>query len=411
MVMPKYLLCFRGADHKHDALREGLTPISKAGPVKYQGQIVTDTSLPMTQLLPIAAGFPLRQGKEGKDETTVDVVLIPLPDEPEELMEAKIKGVTESKPVLASDLESDDEPEMENAGAEKDKVDLVVADKKKSAREDDDDFDMFAEIDADFEKRKAEHDAHAGASDKVKVDSSADDDLEIFAAIEADFEKKKAEQDARASGDVKRENAPGLDDDDEGVVYTSKSPFVNTSSVQKLDALAALRSKKAGFADAYEDLAPMFESKEVAAVSVPRENVVASLKCERTKDSFKITSIEMQDDKVVNPDFITSGYKDKLNAYLKKYFKKSHVLPHRETTAYRGFFVEKEGVVKDFRHVHKDARYQMCYEEVVRYCNKNKIAFEHEDNLELMERYRDRDFDLKQFCKELKADPTKKMGR
>lgn len=90
----KYLLCFRGSDHQHDALKDGINPHGgdKTGPIKYEGGIDTEGAIPMTPVLDVAAQFPnsgdiLTESKS----TIIDVVLIPLPEENDSILNQRIK--------------------------------------------------------------------------------------------------------------------------------------------------------------------------------------------------------------------------------------------------------------------------------------------------------------------------------
>ncbi len=293
----KYLICFRSADHPHDALKEGINP-RVSGPIRYEGAIETDSALPMTPKLDVAPYFP-NDGQDG--DTTIDVILMPLPEKNDEIFKHKIELLKNKK------------------------------------------------------------------SSKESINSK-----ELFEVKE------------------------------------SKENFVNFSSSQKLDSIGLFRAKASKLQggstrdaiveEVYEELGAMIWAHEVAAGVVPRENVVASMKCERKDGNFKIVEINHQDEKIVNKDFIKLGYKEKLKNYLKYYYQQSRPILSEEGVAYRGYFTED----KDYREIHKDINYQLCLEAISRFCEKEKIDFTHEDNLRLMGKYKNADFDIENFCQKLK---------
>lgn len=295
----KYLLCFRGTNHKHDALREGIEPHGgESGPIEYHGVIETDAAIPMTPRLDVAAYFPQ---KEKDDKTTIDVILMPLPQKPDAILKSKIEV------------------------------------------------------------------------------ASSNDEKKLYRSI------------AKPN--------------------TSDTSFVNTSSSQKLDSITAVKilgkTGKSKMAEAaYEDLGGMVWSHEVAAKSIPKQNVVASLQCTRKGNSFEITGIEWQDAKIVNSDFIKEGFKKQLEIYLKNYLHQHHPLPSDtyESSAYRGYITSKDKKTEDFTKIHKDPNYQSCLEEVQKICDNGKILFTHEDNVKLMQQYKDKDFNVEKFCSELKNE-------
>ena len=52
----KYMICFRGSDHDHDALTQGIDPHGgKIGPIEYDGTIGTETAIPISPSPPTLA--------------------------------------------------------------------------------------------------------------------------------------------------------------------------------------------------------------------------------------------------------------------------------------------------------------------------------------------------------------------
>lgn len=150
----------------------------------------------------------------------------------------------------------------------------------------------------------------------------------------------------------------------------------------------------------------MVWSHEVAAKKIPRENVVASLRCERSYGKFTIVDIQWQDDAIVNKDFISTQFKEKLADYLSDYLNHPHAFIDDENRAYRGYI---EGG-KDYTHVHSDTLYQIYLDDVQRYCDQNKIFFTHEDNIKLMDTYKTPDFSIHAFCEEMRNENLMKSN-
>ncbi len=285
----KYILCFRGTNHPHDALKEGISPHGgKIGPIKYQGAIDTDTAIPLSPLLDVAASFP--PNREHPDIITIDVVLIPLPEKNENLVKSAIEKITSK--------------------------------------------------------------------------------VTEFSASER----------------------------------SSNAEFVNASSIQRLDSIFALKTlaeKKENGNDimeiVYDELSGMIWPHELAVKKIDKANVIASLQCQREIDKFKIIKIQLQDDEIVNKDFAKFSYKLLID-YLKKYTDEFHPIASTlERAAYRGYLTDK----RDYTKIHKDVRYQFYLEQIQRYCDKNKIYFTHDDNLELMQSFKEPTFDVKIFCSTL----------
>ena len=329
----KYLICFRGADHQHDALTGGIEA-RKKGKIKYDGGIKTKTAVPMSPVLGVAATFPNSGDLEKEDSvTTIDVLLIPLPEP---------KDQNDHDEILASRLNQSGN---------------II--------------------------KKSEH-SFVSTSTVQKLDS-------INALRSAKLSKQQEGQEKSAQRD---EN---LD-----------------SSKSEIDAMEEEEDK---IEMAYDTLSGMVWSHEVAVKSVSAENVVATMKCQRKDGYFTISDIEWQKDDIVNPDFVTEGYKDKLEAYLKEYDGKPHLLLNEESHAYRGYVVREEDengeeIIKDYSDIHKDGRYQIYLDEIQRLCDNNKegkINFTHEDNLKLIRKCIESEFkiEINEFFKELKEQKEK----
>lgn len=271
---PKYILCFRGANHPHDALRDGIQP-RQIGPIQYEfGAIQTMTAIPVAPLLEVAAYFP--EGLLGF--TTIDVMLIPLPEENDEIFKSRI----------------------ENAATK---------------------------------------------------------------------------------------------------INESNATFVNTSSCQKLDEIATVSSDE----HAYK-LSGVIWSHELASHGINRENIVATMKCERSIGNFQVTDLTWQDESVVNPDFVHLGYKKRLETYLENFLNKKTSFFNNcdirlPSKSYKGFFAKG----KNYAAVHADGLYQHYLSMVQSYCDDNKIYLRHGDNIRLMDQYQDPHFDVTEFCKTLQA--------
>jgi len=272
--IPKYILCFRGANHPHDALRDGIQP-RQIGPIKYMGGVETMTAIPVAPLLEVAAYFP--EGLLGF--TTIDVMLIPLPEENDEIFKSGI----------------------ENAATK---------------------------------------------------------------------------------------------------INESNATFVNTSSCQKLDEIATVSSDEHTY-----QLSGVIWSHELASHGINRENIVATLKCERSVGNFQVTDLSWQEESIVNPDFVHLGYKQRLETYLANFLNKKTSFFNGcdirlASKSYKGFFAKG----KNYAAVHADGLYQ-CYLGVVQsYCDDTKIYLRHDDNIRLMDQYRDPHFDVNEFCKTLQTN-------
>lgn len=294
----KYLICFRGADHHHDALKEGIGPSGgKKGPLIFDGGIDTTTGIPLSPLLPVAANFPHPDSKD-MSKTTIDIILIPLPENTEDTIFTSVVDILKNKE----------------------------------------------------EKKLVGH----------------------------------------------------------RISLQAESPFTNTSSIQKLLSIGFLKADaKQMMETVADDLSGMVWSHELAVSSVPKENVVATLKCTRYHGSFMLTDIQWQDESVVNKDFIELGFKEKLSLYLAQYLYKTHPLAgsRTELNAYRLYVREED----DFTSLHADKTFQRYYEQVQQFCDEEKIEFTHEDNIELIERYLENNkMDINDFCNELKEKYAEK---
>ncbi len=189
----------------------------------------------------------------------------------------------------------------------------------------------------------------------------------------------------------------------------SDAEFVNASSIQKLSAIQALKtlSEKKDIDNnlidhlmeiVYDELGGMIWVHELAVKKIERANVVASLKCQREINKFKITEIQLQDDEIVNKIFIEFNYKELLMEYLKKYTDEFRPIKSTsEDAAYHGYSTKDS----DYTNVHKDIRYQFYLEQIQLYCDRNRIYLTHNDNLELMDSFEQPTFDIETFCSTL----------
>lgn len=362
----KYIICFRGSDHPHDALKDGIKPHGgQSGPIEYQGAIDTDSAVPMSTRLSVAAFFPNANPGDIQAEnslTTIDVILVPLPEEEDEILQSKIKASNStSLKVLESALnEAQSESHFVNTSSNQ-ILDSLIALKA-----------AVLEVERIAENLKND--------DRKPVQFLSDDNILSLSA-------EIASNEASPTDEEKNEDNDEGNDEDE----LTANDLIDTT---------------------YDELSGMVWSHELASKEVPKEWVVASMQCQRKDGYFSISDIRLQEDEVMNNEFLRAGHKEDLVKFLEQY-RTPHLLPQNEgRQSYRGYYnITGTGAVEDFRDIHRDGIYQIYLEEIQSFCDKHKTPFTHENNMTLMKTYKTKTFDITQFCTELYQKHLDKMPR